>query len=128
MSAGRREPSITTVLSSARRLALARHKDKEALRSEVERLEETLAERQTIDKAKAILMQRVGSMSGPSSSGPITAQRKVAAPRKVAASAPASAEDRNPAGAIAQCKDGTYSHAKARTGACSRHGGVGKWS
>jgi hypothetical protein len=31
------------------------------------------------------------------------------------------------AGAIAQCKDGMYSHAKNRTGACSRHGGVAKW-
>ena len=48
--------------------------------------------------------------------------------RRTAAAAPASVEDRNPAGAIAQCKDGTYSHAKGRTGACSRHGGVGKWS
>ena len=48
-------------------------------------------------------------------------------PRKVAAATPASVEDRNPAGAIAQCKDGSYSHAKARTGACSRHGGVAKW-
>lgn len=36
-------------------------------------------------------------------------------------------EDNNPSGAIAQCKDGMYSHAKHRRGACSRHGGVGKW-
>ena len=50
-----------------------------------------------------------------------------AAPRK-ATKASASAENSNPAGAIAQCKDGTYSHAKSRTGACSRHGGVAKWS
>ena len=39
----------------------------------------------------------------------------------------ASAENSNPAGAIAQCKDGTYSHAKGHSGACSRHGGVAKW-
>ena len=38
-----------------------------------------------------------------------------------------SREDNNPAGAIAQCKDGMYSHAQHRTGACSRHGGVAKW-
>jgi len=37
------------------------------------------------------------------------------------------AEDHNSAGAIAQCKDGMYSHAKNRTGACSRHGGVARW-
>lgn len=37
------------------------------------------------------------------------------------------ADDKNPMGAIAQCKDGMYSHAKNHTGACSRHGGVAKW-
>jgi hypothetical protein len=36
-------------------------------------------------------------------------------------------EDNNPAGAIAQCKDGMYSHSKNRTGSCSKHGGVAKW-
>ena len=38
------------------------------------------------------------------------------------------ADDNNPAGAIARCKDGLYSHAKNRRGACSRHGGVASWS
>lgn len=32
-----------------------------------------------------------------------------------------------PAGATAQCKDGTYSTSKVHTGACSRHGGVSQW-
>lgn len=36
-------------------------------------------------------------------------------------------ENNDPTGAIAQCKDGLYSHAKHRQGACSRHGGVAKW-
>ena len=36
-------------------------------------------------------------------------------------------EDNNAVGAIAQCKDGLYSHAKHRRGACSRHGGVAQW-
>jgi response regulator NasT len=54
------KPVAAEELSASLRLAMARHQDREALRSEVERLEETLAERQTIDKAKAILMQRVG--------------------------------------------------------------------
>ncbi len=36
-------------------------------------------------------------------------------------------EDNNPAGAIAKCKDGLYSHAKHHQGACSRHGGVASW-
>ena len=34
---------------------------------------------------------------------------------------------RDPTGATAQCKDGSYSHAKHHTGACSHHGGVAKW-
>ena len=37
------------------------------------------------------------------------------------------AEDNNSAGAIARCKDGLYSHARNRPGACSRHGGVASW-
>ena len=38
-----------------------------------------------------------------------------------------SAEDNNPAGSIAKCKDGLYSHAKNRRGACGHHGGVASW-
>ena len=37
------------------------------------------------------------------------------------------ADDNNPAGAIARCKDGMYSHAKSRQGACGHHGGVAAW-
>ena len=29
--------------------------------------------------------------------------------------------------ATARCKDGTYSHARTHSGACSGHGGVGQW-
>lgn len=36
-------------------------------------------------------------------------------------------EDNDPADAIAQCKDGMYSHASNHRGACSRHGGVAKF-
>src|SRR6185437_4326518 len=36
-------------------------------------------------------------------------------------------ENTDPSGAIAQCKDGLYSHAAHREGACSKHGGVAKW-
>ena len=38
-----------------------------------------------------------------------------------------SADDNNAAGAIAKCKDGLYSHAKSRRGACGHHGGVATW-
>lgn len=39
-----------------------------------------------------------------------------------------SREDNNPVGSIAKCKDGMYSHAANRRGACSRHGGVASWT
>lgn len=39
-----------------------------------------------------------------------------------------SAEDNNPVGSIAKCKDGMYSHSKSRRGACGHHGGVASWS
>lgn len=32
-----------------------------------------------------------------------------------------------PAGASAQCKDGTYSYSQSRSGTCSHHGGVATW-
>lgn len=32
-----------------------------------------------------------------------------------------------PAGASAQCRDGTYSFSRSRRGTCSRHGGIASW-
>lgn len=32
-----------------------------------------------------------------------------------------------PAGASAQCRDGSYSFSHHRSGTCSHHGGVGRW-
>jgi len=32
-----------------------------------------------------------------------------------------------PAGATAECRDGTYSFSRSRRGTCSRHGGVKRW-
>ena len=37
------------------------------------------------------------------------------------------ADDKNPDGALARCRDGLYSHAAHRTGACGHHGGVASW-
>ena len=54
------KPVAAEELAASLSLALARHREKELLRSEIEKLEETLHERETIDKAKAILMERVG--------------------------------------------------------------------
>jgi hypothetical protein len=35
--------------------------------------------------------------------------------------------DKAPAGATAQCRDGTYSFSQHHQGTCSHHGGVAKW-
>ena len=54
------------------------------------------------------------------------AQAKTEAKMDKAEAKVSKSEDNDPAGAIAQCKDGMYSHAKQTRGACSRHGGIGK--
>ena len=54
------KPISSEELAAAMRLAVARHREKVVLKSEVERLEDQLAERALIDRAKAILMERVG--------------------------------------------------------------------
>jgi hypothetical protein len=55
------------------------------------------------------------------------AHERAAPNSAVARSGSGGAEDTNPAGAIAQCKDGMYSHARNRRGACGHHGGVAHW-
>jgi predicted lipid-binding transport protein (Tim44 family) len=52
-----------------------------------------------------------------------------AAPSAKATSAKSSTKvsNKDPAGATAKCKDGTYSHATHASGTCSRHGGVDTW-
>jgi hypothetical protein len=57
-----------------------------------------------------------------------SARAKTRANSNSAVAGSGAGEDNNPAGAIARCKDGLYSHAKNRRGACSRHGGVASWS
>jgi large subunit ribosomal protein L22e/Meckel syndrome type 1 protein len=71
---------------------------------------------------------KVSTSSRQAASKPVAMPRAAPATMRPARMATnASAEDHNPAGAIATCKDGTYSHSKVRNGACSRHGGVAKW-
>jgi len=36
-------------------------------------------------------------------------------------------DNQPPAGASAQCRDGTYSFSRSRSGTCSHHGGVARW-
>src|SRR5439155_19074232 len=57
---------------------------------------------------------------------PVLAGTLVAAVSVAPLEAKATARTR-PAGATAQCNDGTYSKAKSEQGACSSHGGVKTW-
>jgi len=57
--------------------------------------------------------------SAPAPSGAPAAAAPAATPSK-----PSTSSKTDPTGAIAKCKDGTYSHAKKHSGACSHHGGV----
>jgi len=50
-----------------------------------------------------------------------------AAPKTATKASTNRGEDNDPTGAIAQCKDGMYSHAANHRGACSKHGGVSKF-
>lgn len=52
-----------------------------------------------------------------------TTQKSTGSAATQATSAPGAA----PAGATAQCKDGSYSKSKHHSGACSHHGGVQQW-
>ncbi len=54
------KPVSSEELAANINLAVHRHREKLALKNEVTRLEETLAERELIDKAKSILMKQVG--------------------------------------------------------------------
>ena len=53
------KPVSAEELAANLSLAMARHREKLALKDEAGRLEETIAERAVIDRAKAILMERV---------------------------------------------------------------------
>jgi hypothetical protein len=58
---------------------------------------------------------------------PATAAAKPSAAATATPAAAGASAGPAPAGATAQCKDGSYSMAKNHQGACSSHGGVGKW-
>jgi hypothetical protein len=61
--------------------------------------------------------------AAPAATAPATTVKTPAAATTSAATASAT----DPTGATAKCKDGTYSHAKTHSGACSKHGGVADW-
>jgi hypothetical protein len=61
----------------------------------------------------------------PEAPAPQPAAKSTHAPATTTGSSKAANTD--PTGAIAKCKDGSYSHSKRHSGACSHHGGVAKW-
>lgn len=84
--------------------------------------------------AKAAKAKAKADAKAAKDSAKTQASAAAAAPAAAASSAKASATgaaagaksalDSNPAGATAKCKDGSYSHSKGHSGACSHHGGV----
>jgi hypothetical protein len=60
---------------------------------------------------------------------PVTAKTTTAktATKTVKSAKAPKAADTDPTGATANCKDGTYSHAKQHSGSCAGHGGVAKF-
>ena len=92
------------------RLRLERQREAERRRLEAERLQaERELERQRIAEAQ----RRSGGRGYINSRG-----QWVPSPRRSPSA---------PAGASAQCRDGTYSFSRSRRGTCSHHGGVARW-
>jgi Protein of unknown function (DUF3761) len=81
----------------------------------------------TTDCTKWYNRMRATCRTASSSPPPKTTVAPASKPAPAATRPASSAENNNPTGATAQCKDGTYSHAKTHQGACSHHGGVAKW-
>lgn len=76
----------------------------------------------------AAAASKAAAKSAPATAAPAAAAKSAPAAAKSApATKTASASDKDSTGAVAACKDGTYSHASTHKGACSRHGGVAKF-
>jgi uncharacterized protein DUF3761 len=109
--------------------AAAKTTDKTAKSTEKTADKAAKSTEKTADKAAAKTASKTGAAAAkPTSKAEKTeskAAEKAAAPKtKTAATG---ADNNDPTNATAQCKDGTYSHAKNHQGACSNHGGVAKF-
>jgi hypothetical protein len=65
--------------------------------------------------------------TGSSGSAKTSSSASGAAAASTGSAASAAAGNSNASGATAKCKDGTFSHSKQHSGACSHHGGVAQW-
>jgi hypothetical protein len=80
-------------------------------------------------KTKAAAKSKAAKSSSKTAATPPAATAATVKSASPAKKDPATAKssDKDAAGATAQCKDGTYSHAASHSGACSKHGGVAKF-
>jgi uncharacterized protein with FMN-binding domain len=74
-------------------------------------------------KTTAVRAPRPARTSTPATPAPPATATEPTTTKPTTTAPPAGAE----ANATAKCKDGTYSHAKQHSGACSHHGGVAEW-
>jgi hypothetical protein len=81
------------------------------------------------DFSKSCLAAKPGTTATETRTQPQTRMQQVGPTPSAPAAGKAAPKGSNAdaTGAVAKCKDGTYSHAKGHTGACSHHGGVGQW-
>ncbi len=77
----------------------------------------------TTGKATKSAAETTGKATAKGATAAGNATKEAAGSVKNAVTRPSDA----PKDATAKCKDGTYSHAKQHTGACSSHGGVAEW-
>lgn len=76
-------------------------------------------------------MAQVGDLAKQAGQATVDATKKVGSDVKQgtekATTATKNAVSGRPQGTTGLCKDGTYTSAKTKNGACSKHGGVQKW-
>jgi hypothetical protein len=77
--------------------------------------------------AKAAIAEKKADTKAAKAEKKADAKAAKAAKAEKKADAAARGDENVAQGAIAECKDHTYSHAKTHQGACSRHGGVARF-
>ena len=116
---------VTTEMKAAKMEA---KEDKMAAKAKYEVKEDKAAAKGGMKAAKAEAKEvKAAAMGGMKGAKAEANEDKAAAKGSMKAAKSEAKEDNEAAGAMAQCKDGMYSHAKTHRGACSRHGGVAKF-
>src|SRR5665647_1367510 len=87
----------------------------------------TAEKKAVVAETKAVAAAEAKAVANKIAAAPPASPKAVAKANAKSAVAVTDASNNVAAGATAKCKDGTYSHAKNHTGACSGHGGVASW-